>query len=419
MLINNTTGANPSSRRWLLATALAFLALAPLRVNAQDSDERPLVVESLQCRGAETTSCDYILSHVRVRAGDPVDEEELRNATFRLSALPSFTSVRIFLERGSERGKVNVIVEVAEASPMLAEGLFRVANNGANVLGARVAHQNLRGAGERLDFSAIVRSPVEGPFEHETEYALLQYVDPSLFATERYFFIAGLSDNDTSLLTRYGDEIRIETTGVSLSAGRRIGAFSYLALRYDHLPTGTFHSEIVRTDGSIEINDVSFSRVFAVDYGWNSEDDPYFPTQGGRFNASLGLTAIDSRSSTDPEIDGDTDTGVGLTVSYRHTWRFAEKGFSTLALGSPGTETRSALDEGFVLSYGYARELAPDGPFARVRRGRWYLEAGWNWLGLGDGREVQEAGLEGGLRLSTKSFGMVELALRATTETEW
>src|SRR5687767_12790135 len=116
----------------ILAALLAH-ALATLPGFAQSANETPLVVEQLECRGAESTSCNYILSHIRTHPGDPVDEEELRNARFRLSALPNFTSVRIFLERGSERGKANVIIEVIEASPLLAEGLVRVANHGANV----------------------------------------------------------------------------------------------------------------------------------------------------------------------------------------------------------------------------------------------------------------------------------------------
>jgi surface antigen Omp85-like protein len=402
---------------WIFAAFVAQ-AMLPSHGRAQNADDRPLVVEGLQCRGAESTSCAYILSHVQLRAGEPIDEEELRNATFRLQALPNFTSVRIYLERGSERGNANVVVEVTEAKPLLAEGLFRIANNGSNELGGRVSHQNLLGSGERLDFSAIVRSPAGGPLERDSEYALLQYVDPNIFANGRYFLIAGVADNESTLATRYGDEFRGEATHLSLSLGRRIGDFSYLALRYGYFHTGHAFSSINRPDGSIDIDDVTFSRSLVVDYGWNSEDDPYFPTQGGRFNASLGFTPLDSHFSTDPEKNGDTGTAIGLGFGYRHTWSFAPQRFWTFAFGAPGTESRSDLDEGFLFSFGHARSLPTGGMWSGVRRGRWYVEGGWNWLGLGEGREVQEAGIEVGLRLNTKSFGMVELSLRATTETE-
>jgi outer membrane protein assembly factor BamA len=112
------------------------------------------VIEELECRGNTSTSCAYILSYLYLSAGSEVDEEEIRNAKFRLSALPNFTSVRLFLEKGSARGKAKLIVEVVEADPLFSEALAGLANNRYSVLALRIGHQNLLGAGERLELTA-------------------------------------------------------------------------------------------------------------------------------------------------------------------------------------------------------------------------------------------------------------------------
>ena len=47
--------------------------------------------------------------------GGLLDEDEVKDAKLRLSALPNFRSVDIHLEKGSEKGRVVVVIEVAEA----------------------------------------------------------------------------------------------------------------------------------------------------------------------------------------------------------------------------------------------------------------------------------------------------------------
>jgi hypothetical protein len=266
----------------------------------------------------------------------------------------------------------------------------------------------------------VLRSPLDGPLAVETEYASLQYVDPNLLGTERLFLIVGATDSENTLETRYGDEFRGETTSLAVSVGRRMGDFSYFAVRYEYFSTGTFYSRVNTIEGPVEIDETTFSRTLAFDYGWNSEDDPYFPTQGGRFRGTLGFTPQDTHVSTDPSENGEPGTALGIAVGYRHTWSFSPNRFWTFGVGSPGTESWSPIEEGFLLSFGHARSLsAADRVSPGFRRGRWYLDGGWNWFRALDGHAVQEAGLEVGLRLNTRSFGMVQLALRATTETDW
>jgi len=411
-------------RTLALLVLLLISALPILPAIAQSTTDAPLLIEELECRGNEHTSCAYILSYLYLSAGSEVDEEEIRNAKFRLSALPNFTSVRIFLEKGSARGKAKLIVEVAEANPLLAETLAGLANERAHLLGLRIGHQNLFGAGERLELTATALFPAGGPLERESEQLRLQYIDPTLFGSDRYFFTAGVGHFRNRFTTKYGDELDTHETGIDFMVGRRLWDFSYFAIGYRYLTTGSLDSRVVRLDGFTEIDHSEYSNAFLLDYGWNSEDDPYFPSRGGRLRLSLALSdTYDRLSNHDPEdipgppIPADDGFLARIVLGYRHTWTIAASQYLHVKLGvAPGTESSSALDDDSGLTLGYERALPLQGLFAAFERGRWYVDLkdfGW---GLQRGHSISESGIRVGLRLDARQFGIVELYLQATTE---
>jgi outer membrane translocation and assembly module TamA len=394
-------------------------ALTATPVAAQSTGDAPLVIEELECRGNTGTSCAYILSYLYLSAGSEVDEEEIRNARFRLSALPNFSSVRTFLEKGSARGKVKLVVEVAEASPLFSEALAGLANNRASVLALRIGHQNLFGAGERLELTASARIPMDGPVERESQHLRLQYVDPTLFGFERYFFSAGVAYFRNRFETSADDLLDAHETGADFLVGRRFADFSYFALGYRYLVTGDFESRVFTGEDVIEVEESQFTHQLLLDYGWNSEDDPYFPTQGGRFRASLIVSRIDSSFSNAPDFNPDADIEGRFVLGYRHTWNLAGSNYLRLSVGAaPGTESRTTLDEeADLVTLGYERDLPATGLFAGIERGRWYVDAKYVSFAISSsGGSFQEFGVKAGVRLDTRQFGIVELYLLATTE---
>src|SRR5690606_19339675 len=125
--------------------------------------------------------------------GDPVDERELREATLRLSWLRNFESVSIFLEKGTERGRAVVVIEVTEARPLEYQaslGLYSRAGDAGGNVGAGFTHYNLFGKGHILDFDAGGFSTFDGGSARGTT-ARLSYIDPHLFGTKRFFMLAG------------------------------------------------------------------------------------------------------------------------------------------------------------------------------------------------------------------------------------
>jgi hypothetical protein len=403
---------------------LALLMLLAFPAAAQPTTDAPLLIEELECRGNAHTSCAYILSYLYLSTGSEVDEEEIRNAKFRLSALPNFTSVRIFLEKGSERGKANLIVEVAEANPLFSEAIAGLANQRANVLALRVGHQNLFGAGERLELTASAMIPAGGPVEREAEQLRLQYIDPTVFGSERYFFTAGVGHFRNRFASEFGDDLDTHESGIDFMLGRRLWDFSYLAVGYRYLFTGSFDSRVVRSDGFTEITLNEYSNAFLLDYGWNSEDDPYFPSRGGRLRVSLVLPYTDARfSNHDPQdiagppIPVDNDLLGRFVLGYRHTWTFAARNYIHVRLGAtPGTESSGALDDDSGFTLGYERALPSNAVWSGIERGRWYVHIKDFQWSVQHGHSIKESGLRVGVRLDTGRFGFVELYLQATKE---
>jgi hypothetical protein len=149
-------------QRWLISLVL-LLPLSALGQAATDAER--LIVEDLSCRGNAVTSCDFILGHVYLAPGDAVDEEELGKARLRLGSLPSFHSVEIYLEKGSARGRVRVVIEVTEADPYAREWLtgssYRFGSL-SHLFAGRLTNQKLFGAGKLLDATLLAYVPLDG-----------------------------------------------------------------------------------------------------------------------------------------------------------------------------------------------------------------------------------------------------------------
>ena len=383
-------------QRWL-ASLILLLPLSCFGQAATDPDR--LIVEDLACRGNVATSCDFILGHVYLAPGDAVDEDEIGNARLRLASLPSFDSVDIFLEKGSARGRVRVVIEVTEADPYAREWLIGTSartDRLNQLFFGRLTHQNLFGTGKLLDATMLAYASLDG--RPGSEYsARVQYVDPHWRDSKRTFAIVGMSGGLSDFENLEEERLRVEHFGVDLTLGRRIFDFSYLSLFYRYNPLVDLEHTVTDLDGNVEHGDESFdNHVVGVTYGWNSEDDPYFPTRGSR--VSFGLFWA---SNADGMIEGEG----GL----RKTWT-TQNGTSWLIqiADPPRTEYRQTVDEHFDWMAGIAQPIAGQG--GEVRRGRWYVQAGYTDHGPSrTGERQKEYGLKVGIRLETRSFGMVEL----------
>lgn len=388
---------------WLLTLLLA------LTCKAQDTDQAALIVESLQCRGNTATACSFILQHVYLNAGDAVDEQEISNAWFRLSALPNFRTVSIFLEKGSRRGAAQVVVAVTERDALTAEIALsgRYLDDAASlVVAGRLSHQNLFGRGKILDFTLGGVQPLDDSQRQQLVAAQLEYIDPHLFDSRRYFLFGGLRFKDSQIrfsdspLSEAGDFTDEHSAGIGIGIGRRLWDYSFITASYEYRFKADREFRVTFPDGDIRSGRETSPHLWSLTYGWLTEDDPYFPTRGSRFQ----FGARRAGAETD------------FLIGYRHTWRTSSDALWTLKLGTtPGTEYRSVLLQDFDTAVGYGRSLQLPDPSSNARS-RWYVELGTRRLRISDVNGVQsEVGLKAGVRLFRESFGIIELSLIGTT----
>lgn len=390
-----------------MKTSLAWLllALAPLACFAQtDASDETLIVESLQCRGNILTACEFITGHIYLGPGDRLDEQELQNAKLRLTTLRNFESVDVRLEKGSAKGLVTIVVEITEADPIAMEWLLGTSARlygVSQVLAGRLMHQNLFGAGKIADVSVVGIVPIDDP-ERRAFRLTAKYADPHLFGSRKYFAVGSVQYRDESVEDIYGSFGTVDMLRLGATIGRRLWDFSYLTIGYGYRADLEVRSGRWQSDGTFELDESDDRHAIDVIYGWNSEDDFFFPTRGSTFHIGFGLNF----GTHEPENE--------FHFQFRKTWQAAAGSLWTLRIGGdPSPEYRTSFGENQLLSFSYSRPFAhPD-----VRRGRWYIEPGYGGAGFApEGERIYEIGVKVGVRLETRAFGIVDLYLIATTD---
>jgi outer membrane protein assembly factor BamA len=371
-----------------LAACLALLAYTPAPVLAKEQGNTRLTIEALRCQGNATTSCRFILGYVYLAAGDAVDEDEIQSATLRLSQLRNFKQVDIHLEKGSQRGKVILVVDVQEARPLLMQsvlGFVSLGGGDSEVLAGRLTDVNLFGKGKILDLLAQTQIPLAGPTQQAASVKL-QYFDPQLLSATKYFLGTGVGFLDSHQSLDNGNRFDAHVFDANLTLGHRFGAFSYVTAGYDY----RFISNAVCSrlgDGTPQSYRSRSS--LQVGYGWRS-DDPYFPTHGSQFQLTLGKNAMGCQN---------------FELFFLQTWAVADRGYLSFSIQQLSAAVIYAHD--FTMSLG-----SPS-----VRHARWYVEPGVWYLGYStDGQRDWEAGMRVGVRLDTPGLGIVELFAFGVTD---
>jgi outer membrane protein assembly factor BamA len=394
-------------RRACMATLL--LCLAPFAAGQTDptTDAGPLIVQEVACAGNEQISCEFIRDHLYLKAGQPLDEEEIRNAELRLSTLRNFESVKIRLEKGVQRGAAIVVIEVKEASPITTEWLLGASSRSESqrgVFAGRVAHQNLFGKGKIADLAGVALVPVAGDTQNEAYDVRLRYVDPHLFDSNRYFATAGASWRKRRYEDVYGNFGALDAAQFEVSLGRRIADFSYFTISVTFRPDNNWIAGRYRSDGSFVITTPeSYSkRASKLTYGWSTEDDLHFPTQG----STLQITAGGDYEPSSP---------IGRShFQFRKTWPLSGAYWTIKVGGDPSPEYRTSFGESQLLALSYARPVARGD---EIQRGRWYIEPGFALKGYtSSGALFYEYGVKAGFRADTRTFGLIDLYLIGTKD---
>jgi outer membrane protein assembly factor BamA len=386
----------------IIKTLILLFAAVGLSVfcHAEPPEGQSLTVEDIRCKGNALTRCSFIRGFVHVSTGDVLSEEEIQTARLRLSSLPDFASVRIYLDKGSAKGRVVVVVEVVEADRIdnqISAGTSSRLSSLYQTVEARVAERDVFGIQGTVNLDVEGIAPIDGPSHHGI-YTRLQFASPTVFDSNRYFLIGGATYQNTVIDSPYDAFDKTDQFDIDLSIGRRLFEYSYVTVGYLERLINQSISQSRGTSGLFSTNsNPNNNRGWVFGYGWNSEDDPYFPTHGSRLSSSFGES--------------------WASVRFRKTWRIGPDSTWSMQLGgTPGTQYRASLDENQDFSVGYQHGIGPSDHLGGVNRGRWYLEPGASYYGdIAYGKQVWEWGLKAGVRLDTKLFGLVDFYVIAST----
>ncbi len=305
-------------RSFVAFISISFFLISALILSGQVYAESAskLTIEAIECSGNKNTKCGFITKKYYQGVGDILDPDKIADARLRLGSLLQFKSIAVQLEKGSEKGRVIVVFAVQEMSH-LQYGLgvsvlvydkdrhyidLEESESGQiRKVSLSITDLNLFGTGKALSFNLAglstkyrtVRNNSRGNYYNYSRYSdevdydhgyrgSLEYIDPHLFGSQDYFFNAYFShrsyylgrsnlilSHDEANEIRKGSDSNLNQSRFGL--GRRIGKVSYIQLSVD--PEDDF-------------NDIS--------YGWNTENDAVFPTEGSVFKISTSFDLKDS-----------------------------------------------------------------------------------------------------------------------------
>jgi outer membrane protein assembly factor BamA len=394
-----------------LRACLFLLALCPAWSFALDpGPEDESYVEGIQCNGNVATSCELIRTQAGITVGKALDEIQVENARLRLETLPNFRTVQIHLIKGSHKHWVIVVIDVIEVDPVAtafaAGTLTQIAGKSAAVetLAGRIADHDLFGSGKALDLSFVLARPFVGGGGQENALRL-QYSDPRLLDSRRFFFTAGAFYTQSSFLASGASALFIGSgnyrtfgAGGDFSVGMHLDTYSYVTFGYRYLHNAGGSDPFLLFDGAIQTFNESPGNVLLLTVGRNSEDDSSFPTHGWLLHVY-------------DDLGPSGDNFAGLVV--RGTWRAGDEAYWTFQ-ARPFDNFRSAFDDDLGVSIVYSHNLFANSQPGAIRRARLYAGPGFTNLGKTFGLHDYQIGVKAGVRLETKYLGTVNLYVIAT-----
>lgn len=98
-------------------------------------------------------------------------------------------------------------------------------------MGGRFSHQNLFGKGKILDLDVDGRTPLSEDGS-EGFFTRLQYVDPNLFGSQRFYLIGGFTKSKINILYNDDSFWDNDSTSADLALGFRVKESLHFSLTY-------------------------------------------------------------------------------------------------------------------------------------------------------------------------------------------
>lgn len=296
---SSVSALSPDAFDAFLDTGDPTSALNPVLSPALDAApfrQRTLFIEALEIIGNDKTLRETILARISVQVGDLIDEEAIEESRLRLLGTGFFRKVNFSLRRGSQRGRVLLLIEVEERNTILLDELFLGYSKVSPLFGGLgLAETNFLGRGVTVAGGFVLG--------RDRRSVQLRTFAPGLFRTPLQLsasaiLLEGLEVLDDADLN--GPSLSYRRLGGTLGFGFRVGVAQRVSLSYrlesvraERLPN--LDPAILRRAPSIQFDDSVLSTLTAR-FERDTRDDPFMPTQGNRLaiSAEVGTALIGS-----------------------------------------------------------------------------------------------------------------------------
>lgn len=325
---------------------------------AQASD--PLVIEKIDCENNSKTSCEFIIEKSGLKIGDEVHDDQMQEVKMRLELLGYFDETDIRLSKGSSLNQVLLTFYVKEHSSLQANftgGVLGVVSPGG-LAEATVMDRNLTGSGDSLEFQGRwsgANFNAYGKDVKTTSYRFRIEYNRNL-GNSKYFFKSGLNYGN-AFLTQDVQQSHESAGWVDLAFGRKIFDHSFLVL-------GT-RQYLAHSNGPW--NGWSYTGPY-IQYGWDSQDDPNFPTRGSKF-----LISVDYLPFAYPDVNT-----IVYSVGFRQHWEVAPSHILSLNIGriTQNKDITYPLMDQPALSLRYTKQFKRHASSSDIQNGAFYIEPG-------------------------------------------
>jgi hypothetical protein len=362
--------------RILTAFLFAIIAAAAL---AQETAPARFFIERIEVRNAHRVAPRVVIAESLLREGNEYSENELREAAARLSRLPFLLSSDFALEKGSERGRHVLVINVVETKPFffLLDGRATVRDNNSQpvdydfdpaaqtndgalgfrwfVGGRGIVHAGMSVRRGRQAFSSAYTA-------WEVGYTQYDVIGTRAFVTVN--LRVPVDSKSAKFITP------------QIVAGIPLTTSQTLTLDYDDT---VFENGTVRLLGNDYRNDLT-ERVLTLAWTYNTTNEPFVPTLGtfvrvAPFRTMRDRTTPHSVPATIgglPRFDviADHTSAEGADITGFRYWELSEINSVSGGLaggwanvdqrrhpplaGAPDSDSRQSYE---VLQGGYSRKL--------------------------------------------------------------
>jgi len=261
---------------------------------------RQLIVEDIEIVGNKKTKPEVILRHLNFGVGDPIDPFVIDINSQRLSQTNFFKEVQFYTRRGSEKGKLVVIIEVKERRwPYFQFEGGHSDLDGWFFVPASLRFDNLFGRGSKMGARFL--------FGDKTSEFSIFYHNNSLFSGTT-FLDAQLFNAEQRFEHYLGDlktEQMVEFNGLRLKLGGNKGLFKYLHVAFrseTYIPESFFtttNDSIISRLPAIISRNLGKTKIGTLSLGLSGDfrDNRAYPMNG--FWGALIAESSSDKSNSD------------------------------------------------------------------------------------------------------------------------